>query len=55
MKGFKQAEVYVEKRGVIKCDVAFENGIITADSMSARGYGVRKRTEYKIYKFFFMF
>ncbi len=28
-----------------------ENGIITADSMAARGYGVRKRTFYTIWKF----
>ena len=35
----------------VLCTWALENGIITADSMSARGYGVRKRTEYKIYKF----
>ncbi len=28
-----------------------ENGIITADSMAARGYGVRKRTFFTIWKF----
>lgn len=30
---------------------ALENGIITADSMSARGYGVRRRSEYRLYRF----
>ncbi len=30
---------------------ALENGIITADSMSARGYGVTKRTHFSIFKF----
>ena len=30
MKGFKKANVYVENKGVLKCDVAFENGVITA-------------------------
>ena len=35
----------------VLCTWALENGIITADSMSARGYGVRKRTEYRLYKF----
>ena len=35
----------------VLCTWALENGIITADSMSARGYGVRKRSEYKVYKF----
>jgi len=30
---------------------ALENGITTADSMSARGYGVAKRTHFSIFKF----
>lgn len=30
---------------------ALENGIVTADSMSARGYGVGKRTGFKLFKF----
>lgn len=30
---------------------ALENGIITADSMSARGYGIKKRTSYSVYTF----
>ena len=30
---------------------ALENGIISADSMSARGYGVGRRTRYTIYRF----
>lgn len=30
MKGFKNAMVYVEGKGVIECDVAFDNGVITA-------------------------
>lgn len=29
---------------------ALENGIITADSMSARGYGIGRRTSYSIFK-----
>lgn len=29
-----------------------ENGIVTADSMSARGYGVGKRTQYTLYRFY---
>ena len=44
----------------IKCDLyvfstlttwAFENSITTADSMSARGYGNKKRTYYSLFKF----
>ena len=44
----------------IKCDLrifsilitwALENGITTADSMSARGYGKKKRTYYSLFKF----
>lgn len=30
---------------------ALENGIITADSMTARGYGIGKRTHFSIFKF----
>ena len=30
MKGFKNANVYVKGKGVLKCDVAFRNGIISA-------------------------
>lgn len=30
---------------------ALENGIITADSMSARGYGIGKRTFFSLYRF----
>ena len=30
MKGFKNAKVYVEGKGVVRCDVAFENGVIGA-------------------------
>ena len=30
MKGFKNAKVYVEAKGVIECDVAFDNGVIKA-------------------------
>ena len=30
---------------------ALENAIITADSMKARGFGVRKRTHYSMYRF----
>lgn len=30
---------------------ALENGVDTADSMRARGYGIRKRSSYKRYKF----
>ena len=30
---------------------ALENGIITADSMAARGYGVGRRTFYSLYRF----
>ena len=30
---------------------AFEDGLITADSMKSRGFGSRKRTHYSIYKF----
>ena len=32
---------------------ALENGIITADSMSARGYGIKKRTHYSPFTFGF--
>ena len=30
MKGFKNVNVYVENKGIIKTDIAFENGVITA-------------------------
>ena len=30
---------------------ALENGIVTADSMSARGYGIGKRTAFKLFRF----
>ena len=30
---------------------ALENGIVTADSMTARGYGIRRRTFFSIYRF----
>ena len=30
---------------------ALENGIITADSMSARGYGIGRRTHFSLYRF----
>ena len=30
---------------------ALENGVITADSMTARGYGVTKRSQFAIYRF----
>lgn len=30
---------------------ALENGIITADSMAARGYGLKRRTHYSIFRF----
>ena len=30
MKGFKNVEVYVENEGVVKRDVAFDNGVIVA-------------------------
>ncbi len=30
---------------------ALENGIVTADSMTARGYGIGKRTHFSIFKF----
>ncbi len=30
---------------------ALENGIITADSMTARGYGIGKRTHFSVFKF----
>lgn len=30
---------------------ALENGIVTADSMSARGYGIGRRTSYSVYRF----
>lgn len=32
-------------------DWSLENGIVTADSMAARGYGVRRRTSYTLYRF----
>ncbi len=31
---------------------ALENGITTADSMSARGYGIGKRTQFSVYRFY---
>lgn len=30
---------------------ALENGVITADSMTARGYGIGKRTQFALYRF----
>ena len=30
---------------------ALENGIITADSMSARGYGIGRRTRFALFRF----
>lgn len=35
----------------VMCTWALENGIITADSMSARGYGCCRRTSYSIHTF----
>lgn len=32
---------------------SFENALNTADSMKARGYGIRKRTSYSLYRFTF--
>ncbi len=54
--GFYKEDNIIDK---IKCDLrvfsilvtwALENGIMTADSMAARGYGIRKRTYYSVFK-----
>lgn len=47
--------VYKMKSGIDELSIlvswALENGIDTADSMRARGYGVAKRTSYSIFRF----
>ena len=53
---YKEDNVVDRSRGRIRVfsvlvTWALENGIVTADSMSARGYGIRKRRHFSIFKF----
>lgn len=53
---YKEEDFFDNAKGRLRvCSVlitwALENGIITADSMTARGYGVGRRTSFSLYRF----